>query len=140
MNLNVFFEETKKFKFPENLKKGIQEIIENENKLQGEISIIICSDNYLLKINNNYLKHDYYTDVITFDYSEKKIISGDIFISAERVKENATIYQKPFLNELMRVLIHGILHLAGYKDKTNKEIGQMRAKEEFYLNQFFKPN
>jgi probable rRNA maturation factor len=137
MHLNFFFEETDKFRKPVNLKARLQQIIEKEDKMLGEINIVFCSDDYLLKINKEYLKHDYYTDIITFDYSEQTILSGEIFISVDRVKENATTYKIPFMNELIRVMIHGILHLAGYDDKNNKAKKQMTEKEDFYMNQAF---
>ncbi|PKP51280.1 MAG: rRNA maturation RNase YbeY [Bacteroidetes bacterium HGW-Bacteroidetes-12] len=105
----------------------------NEAKQIGELNFIFCSDNYLHKINLEYLKHDTFTDIITFDYSEGKIINGDIFISIERVKENAKNFNQTIDNELNRVLIHGVLHLLGYKDKTPKDKELMRAKEDFYL-------
>lgn len=106
----------------------------NEAKQIGELNFIFCSDNYLHKINLEYLKHDTFTDIITFDYSEGKIINGDIFISIERVKENAKKFNQIIDNELNRVLIHGVLHLMSYKDKTAKEKESMRNKEDFYLN------
>jgi len=97
------------------------------------LNYIFCSDTYLHKINLEYLKHDTLTDIITFDYSEKKQISGDIFISIDRIKENAPKFNQSTDIELNRVLIHGVLHLLGYKDKTPKEKETMRAKEDFYL-------
>jgi len=97
------------------------------------LNYIFCSDTYLHKINLEYLKHDTLTDIITFDYSEKKQISGDIFISIDRIKENALKFNQSTDIELNRVLIHGVLHLLGYKDKTPKEKETMRAKEDFYL-------
>lgn len=106
----------------------------NEAKQIGELNFIFCSDNYLHKINLEYLKHDTFTDIITFDYSEGKIINGDIFISIERVRENAKNFNQTIDNELHRVLIHGVLHLMNYKDKTAKEKESMRNKEDFYLN------
>jgi len=104
-------------------------VIEKENKKLGDITIIFCSDDYLLNINNKYLEHDYFTDIITFDYSESVFLSGDLFISTERIKDNAVLYNNLFLNELNRVIIHGILHLCGYKDKTKEENLLMRVKE-----------
>ena len=109
-----------------------------EDKILGEISYIFCSDEYLHKINVEYLQHDTYTDIITFDYSEMNVISSDIFISIDRVKENALTYKKTFEEELNRVLIHGVLHLLEYKDKTDEESKLMRAKEDFYLNLLLK--
>lgn len=104
-----------------------------ENKTLGILSFIFCTDEYLHGINLEYLNHDTYTDIITFDYSDGDIIAGDIFISIERVKENAKTYQCSFTTELSRVLIHGVLHLMGYKDKQDEEKQIMRSKEDFYL-------
>lgn len=98
--------------------------------LVGDINIIFCSDSYILDINNRYLKHNYYTDVITFDYSDGRFLSGDIIISVDTVKENALLYKSTFENELHRVIIHGILHLMGYKDKSKMEKATMREAED----------
>ena len=111
---------------------------EKEGKELGEISYIFCSDNYLLKINKKYLNADYFTDVITFDYCVGNKISGDIYISIERVKENSKIFSQSFFNETLRVILHGALHLCGYKDKKPKEEKIMREKENFYLNEYSK--
>ncbi|MBO4581645.1 MAG: rRNA maturation RNase YbeY [Bacteroidales bacterium] len=107
-----------------------------ENKNIGRLAYIFCSDEYLLNINKKYLKHNYLTDVITFDYTNDNEISGDIFISAERVKENAKTYGQTFFCETLRVILHGALHLCGYKDKTEAEKKQMRAKENYYLEKY----
>ena len=115
------------------LKNWIKNTVKEEGFSIGEINIIFTSDDYLLEINKNFLSHDYYTDVITFDYSDNKKISGDIFISVDRVRENAEKYKEKFFDELNRVIIHGILHLLGYKDKTSTEKHLMRKKEDFYL-------
>lgn len=112
----------------------LQNVVESENKISGELSFVFCDDEYLHKINLQYLNHDTYTDIITFDYTESGVIAGDIFISIDRVKENALLYKKPFKNELSRVIVHGVLHLAGYKDKSEEESILMRSKEDFYLN------
>ena len=100
----------------------------------GDISVIFCSDDYLKQININYLNHDYYTDIITFDYSDKNIISGDLFISIDRVRENADINNENFNREICRVIIHGILHFCGYNDKTSKEKEKMRKLEDVFLS------
>ena len=102
----------------------------------GDISIIFCSDNYILDINQRFLQHDYFTDIITFDYSEGRRISGDLFISVDSVRENAVEYGTEFSDELHRVIVHGILHLIGYDDHTDEEIKEMRAKENYYLSVF----
>ncbi len=108
----------------------LEKVIESEDKIAGEISYIFCSDDYLYKMNVQYLNHDTLTDVITFDYTEANKISGDIFISIPRVEENASEFGKTFADELNRVMVHGILHLCGYKDKTTKDEKIMRLKED----------
>jgi probable rRNA maturation factor len=114
----------------------VDSVIVSEKFKSGEITIIFCSDDYLLDKNKVYLNHDYYTDIITFDYSENGVVSGDLFISVDRVNDNTKIYNTPFDNELKRVVYHGILHLCGYGDKTEKEKKEMREKENYYINQF----
>lgn len=112
----------------------LKKVITTENKKLGEIVFIFCKDSYLLKKNIQFLKHDTLTDVITFDYCEGKQISGDILISIDRIKENSRIFETDFLNELDRIMVHGLLHLLGYKDKTKKEAKLMSSKEDFYLS------
>lgn len=118
----------------DNYNQWIKKCINKNKKEVGDISYIFCSDEYLLKINQDYLNHDYYTDIITFDYCEKDIISGDIFISIDRIKDNADRLDITFKNELDRVIIHGIIHLLGQKDKTEEEAKEMRIKEDYYLS------
>ncbi|WP_339889599.1 rRNA maturation RNase YbeY [uncultured Flavobacterium sp.] len=108
----------------------ISRIVQSENKSEGEINYIFCDDEYLININNEYLNHDTYTDIISFDYSVGDLIQGDIFISTERVAENAIEFNVPFENEIKRVLSHGVLHYCGYKDKTDNEALIMRQKED----------
>ena len=119
------------------LKRWISHTLLSEKKNLGQIDFIFCDDAFLLQYNKTYLKHNAYTDIITFDYSIKKsnplLISGDIFISIERVKENASKFNTSFMNEIHRVMIHGVLHLIGYKDKGKKDKLAMRIKEDFYL-------
>lgn len=115
------------------LQSWIKKVITCENKEIGEINYIFCSDEYLLERNIKYLNHDTLTDIITFNYCKEKIITSDIMISIDRVKENSTIFDNSFTEELHRVMIHGILHLIGYDDKTEKEKNLMREKENFYL-------
>lgn len=112
----------------------LEDVIKTENKKLGEINYILCDDEYLLKVNQDFLDHDYYTDIITFDYVKGKTISGDIFVSLPRISDNAKTLVRDFNSEFHRVLAHGILHLMGYKDKTEEEITVMRQKEDFYLN------
>jgi len=111
-------------------KNWIKTIINNEQFKTGEINYIFCDDAYLLIINRQYLRHEEFTDIITFDYREGETISGDIFISIERVSENAQIFGVSFHDELLRVLSHGIFHLCGYKDKTKNAASNMRHKED----------
>jgi probable rRNA maturation factor len=110
-------------------REWIQSMIEKYGKKAGEITYVFVSDEYLYKMNKEYLHHDYYTDVITFDYTKDNVISGDIFISVDRVKENAEEYGVTFLNELSRVMIHGVLHLIGFDDATYEEKKEMRKRE-----------
>lgn len=111
----------------------IKEVIISEEKRVGDISFIFCSDNYLLEVNKKYLDHDYFTDIITFDYVEDGQINGDIFISIDRVTENSKDFNTTLNNELHRILVHGILHLLGYKDKIEKDKMLMTEKEDYYL-------
>lgn len=104
-----------------------------EQKEMGDITLIFCSDEYLLNVNREYLDHDYYTDIITFDYTEDNIVSGDLFISLDRVGDNAQIHTVDFINELNRVVVHGVLHLCGYKDKSEEDEKLMRSKENQML-------
>ncbi len=112
------------------IKNWISKILKQEGKTPGSISYFFCTDEYLLHINRQFLQHDFYTDIITFDYSEKTKVEGEIFISIDRVKENAHSFKQPFERELMRTIIHGILHLCGYTDKTAANKKTMRAKED----------
>lgn len=126
------------FDFPEPDTVGpwLLNVAEAEGKAVHEIIYIFCSDEYLRQINIEYLDHDYYTDIITFDNSNTPDrLEGDLFISSERVADNAQTYQAPFSQELCRVMVHGLLHLCGYGDKTEEEAQTMRAKENFYLQQ-----
>ena len=111
-----------------------KKVITTEKKQLGEIVFVFCKDTYLLEKNIQFLKHETLTDVITFDYCEGNQISGDILISVERVKENSEIFEVTFLNELDRVMVHGLLHLLGYKDKTREDAKLIRSKEDFYLS------
>lgn len=116
------------------LTNWISKVCLSENHQLGDISIIFCSDEYLLEMNRTHLDHDYYTDIITFDYTDNQIVSGDLFISVDRVRENASYFNVSFLHELHRVMIHGVLHLCGYKDKSDDEEKLMRSKENNALS------
>ncbi len=119
----------------ENLRKWLKSVISNENFVTGEIYFIFCDDSYLHQINKKYLGHDTLTDIITFSNSDnKQIISGEIYISVDRVEENRKIQNVSFLNELSRVMVHGILHLTGYDDQTTEQKKVMRKKEDYYLS------
>lgn len=112
-------------------------LIVDEGCVLGDITFVFCSDEELLGVNKEFLNHDYYTDIITFDYSEGSVISGDLFISIDRVKENALSFNVQITEELHRVAFHGVLHLLGYNDKTEAEVIIMRSKENHYLNKLF---
>lgn len=114
----------------------IEKVITTEGKSLEELNYIFCDDEYLLDINKQYLDHDTYTDIISFDYSVGNLLQGDIYISTERVKENAETYGVEFEEELRRVMIHGVLHLCGYGDKTKEETLIMREKEEEKIEMF----
>ncbi|MDP9046778.1 MAG: rRNA maturation RNase YbeY [Bacteroidota bacterium] len=132
-----FFEEdiTYKLKNKSAVRQWITQTIEAERYTLKELSTIFCSDSYLLQINQQYLKHDTYTDIITFDNStHRTVVTGDIFISIDRIRENAAKLNIPMTDELHRVIIHGVLHLLGYKDKTPADKKKMTIKEDFYLN------
>jgi probable rRNA maturation factor len=131
-----FFAEDTAYKLPQ--KRAVQQWLKaqtlTENKALGDLNYVFCSDEYLLQVNRDYLDHDYYTDIITFDNSETDDrIEGDIFISVERVDDNWRIQQTSFLSEMHRVMAHGLLHLCGYGDKTDDEIRVMRQKEDEWL-------
>lgn len=111
----------------------LKAVAAEENRRIADISIIFCSDDYLLDINKKYLGHDYYTDIITFDYCESDKLSGDLFISIDTVRNNAEYYSVNFDDELDRVIVHGLLHLVGYDDHTEEQTAQMRSMENHYL-------
>lgn len=109
-------------------------VAESEIRRIGDVNIIFCSDNYILDVNLKYLQHDYFTDIITFDYCENNVLSGDLFISVDSVRENSVFYNTEFEDELNRVMVHGILHLIGYDDHTEEDQKVMREKENYYLS------
>ena len=132
--IQFFFEDIDPIEIDSKTNLCLQKLILFEGKKVGKINYIFLSDDGLLKVNRDFLQHDYYTDVITFDYVKGKTISADIFVSLPRISENAISHSKDFNAELHRVLAHGLLHLCGYKDKSEEEIKEMRYKEDFYLN------
>jgi rRNA maturation RNase YbeY len=117
-----------------NINRWVKEVITDYGKRVGDITYVFCSDNEILRINNQYLNHDYYTDIITFDYSKDDVISGDLFISLETVKSNSEELGTDYDEELYRVMIHGILHLCGLNDKNPEDEKQMREKENEALS------
>ncbi|WP_124641474.1 MULTISPECIES: rRNA maturation RNase YbeY [Amniculibacterium] len=131
--IHYHFENIETIDFASKTTSWLEDLILHESKKIGTLNYIFCDDNYLLKVNQDYLNHDYYTDIITFDYVKGKTISGDIFVSLQRIIDNANQHNKSFENELHRVLAHGLLHLCGYKDKTEEEEKLMRYKEDYYL-------
>ena len=118
----------------EEISLWLSNVIKEEGKKIGELVYVLCKDEYLLEKNIQFLNHDTLTDVITFDYCENDLINGDILISTDRVEENAKTYKVNYLTELHRVMVHGLLHLLGYKDKKEKDAKTMREKENYYLN------
>ena len=139
MNSISFHNESVNNKTPSKrlLKAWIKEFVSNHGKKVGELAFVFCSDEKILEINQNFLQHDYYTDIITFDYSEGEVISGDIFISVERVLENAASHQVDYNTELLRVISHGVLHLIGFQDKEEKKKVEMKRNEDLCMSLFF---
>ena len=115
------------------VKKWILAVVGAQGKRVGNLNYLFCDDSYLINVNRTYLNHDTYTDIITFDYVEGNVVSGDILISVERVRENATLFNSSFEQELRRVIIHGVLHLLGQADKSDEDAAVMRRKEESAL-------
>lgn len=135
-----FFFEQRNFVLKERiaLKYFIERIFKQEKKRIGSINYVFCSDKRLLEINREFLRHDYYTDIITFDLSESDITQAEVYISVDRVRDNAKKLGTPFKTELHRVIFHGALHLCGFSDKTTKAKKEIRSKEDFYLSWYFK--
>ncbi len=135
--IDFFFEDVARIRVKQDfLRSVIRGIAENENRETGPVNVVFCSDAYLLQINIDFLAHDYYTDIITFDNGTAQLIAGELYISIDRIKENSLLYGVSFRMELARVVIHGILHLAGYKDKSPGDKKKMKQKEDFYLRRF----
>ncbi len=135
-SIEFFFEDIKPFFIHNNhIQNHINGLINNELKVCGDVSVIFCSDMHLLEMNKQYLSHDYYTDIITFDYGKDNVISGDLFVSFDRIIDNAKEYENELITEVYRVVFHGILHLVGYNDKTDEEQKRMTEKENYYLSE-----
>lgn len=132
--ISFFYETDFKINKTRIWKNWIKSSIEKEGFQVGELNYIFCDDEYLLQINKEYLQHDYYTDVIGFQYSEGKKLNGDIYISVERIEDNANQNRIDFKNELARVVIHGVLHFMDYKDKAKKQAEKMREMENLYIS------
>ena len=130
-----YFCEDIKFTYKNKLanNRWLKMVAGSEIRKIGDINVIFCSDNYILDVNMKYLQHDYFTDIITFDYCEGKILSGDLFISVDSVRENSIEFGTDFEEELHRVIVHGVLHLIGYDDHTEEDKKMMRQKENYYL-------
>ncbi|MBW1297554.1 rRNA maturation RNase YbeY [Aquimarina litoralis] len=134
--INFFYESVNVLEDEKSLSSWLNKVAVSEGKSLGEINYIFCTDEYLLKINQDFLNHDTYTDIISFDSTMGNQLNGDIFVSLDRVKENAELYSVNFLEELRRVLVHGVLHFCGYKDKSEEESVLMRQKEDEKLTMF----
>ena len=136
--VKIFYDNTPyKFRGWRKVKKLVDEIVKSEEKISGEINFIITSDDYLRTLNNEFLQHDYFTDVISFNYSSGDNIAGEIYISEDTVRRNSTEYNVAFDTEMLRVMFHGVLHLVGYDDKTVAQKQEMRRLEDEWLRLFF---
>ena len=138
MNIKFFFIAKAALQNRIKLKKFIRQLFEHEGCKLGSLVYIFCSDEYLIQLNNDFLSHNYFTDILTFDLStNEKVIDGEIYISVDRVKENAKNFKNSFEQELHRVIFHGALHLCGFKDKSKTDTVEMRKKEDEYLGDYF---
>ena len=138
MKLQIFYDNVSyKFNGWQKFKRLVDELIKNEGEVVGEISFIVTSDDYLRNVNKEFLNHDYFTDVISFNYSFEGNIAGEIYISEDTVRRNSIEYNVEFENEMLRVMIHGILHLVNYDDETDEKRQEMRRLEDKWMNLFF---
>ncbi len=136
--INFFEQECKRPRLDyRKIKKWVKLVVEQNNFCLGDISVVFCSDIFLLDYNNKYLNHNYLTDIITFNYNDTNVISGDLFISIDTVSRNAVEYKVPVDHEFLRVIIHGILHLIGFDDKNDEDVLKMREQEQLSLDLFF---
>jgi len=135
LSIKIFYDNTSyRIRNWRKVVKILNEVIEKEEKISGDLSYIITNDEYLRKLNVQFLEHDYFTDVITFDYNNNNLINGEVYISLESVKENALNYNVSLNNEIKRVIIHGVLHLVGYDDKSEMQKAEMRRQEDLWLD------
>lgn len=140
MEIIVQFEDVDTFPLNESVVSEVfSRIAADFEFVVGAISLVFCSDEFILKVNQDFLEHDYYTDIITFDYSEDSVLSGDLIISIDTVMSNSVLYESSYIDELFRVVIHGFLHLCGLGDKSPNEITTMRDRESFYMSTCLNP-
>lgn len=138
MKIRIFYDELKfRIRNITDLKKFVEKVIREEKRVPGDLNFIITTDNELAKINNEFLNREYFTDVITFDYSVRNIVNGEVYISLDMVRRNSKKYEVSVREELCRIIIHGILHLCGYNDETREETDLMRGRENFWLKECF---
>ena len=134
--LKIYYKDVKfRLRKTKEIKNWIVQVIRSEGKEPGDLSFIFVADNYIKKINREFLNHDYYTDVIAFDYGEGNIINGEIYLGIETIKRNTKIFNSNLKDEILRVMIHGVLHLMGYNDKNENEVKKMRRKEDVCLDE-----
>ena len=139
MSIRVFYDGIKeKISDHAEVKRFLLKVIRNENKTPGDLNLILTTDEQLLKINREFLKHDYLTDVIAFDYSERSVVSGEIYISIDTVKRNSHKYKVSFSEEIIRVMIHGVLHLCGYDDRSEAGSEIMKKREDERVDEYFR--
>jgi probable rRNA maturation factor len=135
MAIEILFQDVDAFAINEDcLFECLEFIVKDFDKVLGDVALVFCSDAYILQANMQYLSHDYYTDIITFDYCEDAIVSGDLLVSVDTVRSNAELYDVGFKDELMRVVVHGVLHLCGLGDKSESEALFMRSAEDKFLS------